>query len=115
VAKESNTTVLAIGGKPGLHEVSDWEYFFPSLPLIEAGDYDAARLVLEEALAETNGGAIHYKLACVEALAGNKERAFEELKIAADSAERFRAHAVENDDLASLRDDPRFAELTVAR
>src|SRR5712672_1381466 len=32
VAKVPNTTVLAIGGKPGLHEVSDWEYFFPSLP-----------------------------------------------------------------------------------
>jgi hypothetical protein len=112
VAKEPNTTVLAIGGKPGQHEISDWEYFFPSLPHIAAGDYDAARGVLEQALTETNGGGVHYRLACVEALAGNTERALGELKVAVDSAERFRAHAAENDDFASLRDDPRFAELT---
>jgi hypothetical protein len=115
VAKEPNTTVLAIGGKPGLHEISDWEYFFPSLPLIAAGDYDAARGVLEDALTETNGGVIHYQLACVEALAGNKERALEELKVAVDSADRFRAHAAKDDDFASVRDDPRFAELTAPR
>jgi tetratricopeptide (TPR) repeat protein len=115
VAKEPNTTVLAIGGKPGLHEISDWEYFFPSLPLIAAGDYDAARRVLEEALTETNGGVVHYQLACVEALAGNKERALEELKVAVDSADRFRAHAAKDDDFASVRDDPRFADLTATR
>ena len=28
VAEEPGTAVLAIGGKPGLHETSAWEYFF---------------------------------------------------------------------------------------
>ena len=37
VAKEPNTTVLAIGGKPGRHEISAWEYFFPALPHMAAG------------------------------------------------------------------------------
>ena len=43
VAKEPGTTVLAIGGVPGKHEISPWEYFFPALPAIEARDYDTAR------------------------------------------------------------------------
>jgi hypothetical protein len=115
VAKEPNTTVLAIGGKPGQHEISPWEYFFPSMPHIAAGDYAAARALLEQALTETDAAAVHYQLACVEALDGNKERAFAELEIAVASADRFRAHAAKDEDFASMRDDPRFAELTVSR
>jgi hypothetical protein len=115
VAKVPNTTVLAIGGKPGMHEVSPWEYFFPSMPLIAAGDYAAARKMLEEALTETDAAVVHYQLACVEALDDNKERALAELEIAVDSADRFRAHAAKDEDFASIRDDPRFVELTVAR
>jgi hypothetical protein len=114
VAKVANTTVLAIGGKPGLHDVSDWEYFFPSLPHIRSGDYDTARSMLEEALQEHDAPVLHYQLGCVEALAGNADAAFAELGIAVAAAERFRAFAEKDDDLVSLRDDPRFAGLTVA-
>jgi tetratricopeptide (TPR) repeat protein len=108
VAKEPNTTVLAIGGRPGSHEISAWEYFFPALPHMASGDYDTARRLLEEALTETDAAAVHYQLACVEALSGNPDRALEELNVAVDAAERFRAHAATDDDLASIRDDPRF-------
>jgi hypothetical protein len=114
VAKVANTTVLAIGGKPGLHEVSDWEYFFPSLPHIRSGDYDTARTMLEQALQEHDAPVLHYQLACVEALAGNADAAFVELEIAIAAAERFRGFAAKDDDLVSLRDDPRFAALTAA-
>src|SRR6478736_543115 len=93
VAKEAGTTVLAVGGVPGTHEASAWEYFFPALPLLRAGDYDAARRVLEEGLAEKDVPAMHYHLACVEALAGNRERALDELAIAVDAADRFRDYA----------------------
>ena len=79
IAAEPGTTVLAIGGVPGTHEVSTWEYFFPALPAIEAGDYGRARAMLEEALQEVDRSALHYWLARVEALAGNEERAREEL------------------------------------
>jgi hypothetical protein len=79
VAKEAGTTVLAIGGVPGKHEISPWEYFFPALPAVEAGDYDTARAILEDGLRELDHSALHYWLARVEALAGNEGRARAEL------------------------------------
>jgi hypothetical protein len=79
IAQEAGTTVLAIGGIPGRHEISTWEYFFPALPAVEAGDYGRAREILEAGLREKDASALHYWLARVEALAGNEERAREEL------------------------------------
>lgn len=114
VAKEPHTTVLAVGGVPGTHDVSPWEYFFPALPHMRAGEYDAARAILEDALKEIDAAVVHYQLACVEALTGNTERAFAELQLAIEGAERFREHAQADEDFASIRDDPRFTALTVA-
>jgi quercetin dioxygenase-like cupin family protein len=108
VAKEAGTTVLAVGGVPGMHEPSAWEYFFPALPLLRDGDYDAARRVLEEGMKEKEAPVMHYQLACVEALAGNRERALDELAIAVEGSDRYREHARTDEDLASIRDDPRF-------
>jgi mannose-6-phosphate isomerase-like protein (cupin superfamily) len=108
IAKEPGTTVLAIGGVPGTHEPSAWEYFFPALPAMRAGDYDTARRILEENLEEKDAPVLHYQLACVEALAGNRERALDELAVAVDANERYRTAAKTDEDFASIRDDPRF-------
>jgi hypothetical protein len=108
IAKEAGTTVIAIGGVPGTHELSAWEYFFPALPAMREGDYDTARDILEENLKEKDAPVMHYQLACVEALAGNRDRALEELMIATDGSDRLRAHARTDEDFASIRDDPRF-------
>jgi hypothetical protein len=108
VAKEARTTVIAIGGVPGKHEPSAWEYFFPALPAMRDGDYDTARGILENGLRENDAPVMHYQLACVEALAGNRDRALDELQIAVDGNERYRAAAHTDDDFASIRDDPRF-------
>ncbi len=108
VAAEPGTTVLAIGGVPGKHEISPWEYFFPALPHLRDGDYDTARAILEKALTELDAPVIHYQLACVESLSGNAERALAELQIAVDGADRFRAHTQTDADLDAIRDDPRF-------
>jgi len=78
------------------------------LPHIQAGEYDAARAILEEALTEADLPGIHYRLACVESLAGNAERALAELQTAIDGAERFREYAKTDEDFAAIRDDPRF-------
>ena len=108
IAKEAGTTVIAIGGVPGKHEPSAWEYFFPALPAMREGDYDTARRILEDGLKENDAPVMHYQLACVEALAGNRDRALDELQIAVDGNERYRAAARTDDDFASIRDDPRF-------
>jgi quercetin dioxygenase-like cupin family protein len=108
VAQEAGTTVLAIGGVPGKHEPSAWEYFFPALPAMREGDYETARRILEQGLAENDAAVIHYQLACVEALDGNTERALAELQAAAEREPRFAESAQSDDDFASIRDDPRF-------
>jgi hypothetical protein len=51
---------------------------------------------------------MHYQLACVEALAGNRERALDELQLAVDGSDRLRRSAQTDEDFASIRDDPRF-------
>ena len=108
IAKDAGTTVLAIGGKPGAHEISAWEYIFPSLPARNAEDWDTARTILEDALAQADLPAIHYHLACVEARAGNSERALDELIVAVERRPRLLAPMREEADFASIRDDPRF-------
>lgn len=109
VAREPGTTVLAVGGVPGVHEVSAWEYYFPALPAWRAGDYATAKRILAEGLVERPGNApLLYNLACVEALAGERDAALEHLGAAVAANERYRAHAQTDDDLASIRDDPRF-------
>jgi hypothetical protein len=109
IAKEAGTTVLAIGGKPGTHPVSSWEYIFPSLPARNAGDWDTARTLLEEAVAERPDlPAIRYHLAQVEARAGNDERALELVRGACEERPDYAALAAEEDDFASIKDDPRF-------
>ena len=108
VAREAGTTVLAVGGKPGVHEISAWEYIFPSLPARNTGDWDAARAILEEAIREHDHPAIHYHLGCVEARAGNRERALAEIVYAVEHRPRLREPAQTDEDLASIRDDPRF-------
>jgi mannose-6-phosphate isomerase-like protein (cupin superfamily) len=108
IAKEAGTTVLAIGGVPGKHESSAWEFFFPALPAMREGDYDTARRILEEGLREKDAPVVRYQLACVEALAGNRERALDELENAVSREPRLARSAQDDEDFASIRDDPRF-------
>ena len=109
IAREAGTTVLAIGGVPGVHEVSAWEYTFPALPAWRAGDYETAQRILAEGVAEKPGsGPLLYNLACVEALAGDADAALEHLNAAVTASERLRANAQTDGDFASIRDDPRF-------
>jgi hypothetical protein len=100
VAEVPGTTVLAVGGRPGTHEISAWEHFFPALPALQSGDYETARRILEDALAEADLPALHYHLARVEELAGNRDKAAEELRAAVASAPRF-AEAARRDDVLS--------------
>jgi hypothetical protein len=109
VAREPQTTVLAIGGVPGKHEPSVWEYFFPALPAEREGDWARAEQIVRDGIAERGAHEVLlYKLACYEARQGNDDEALEHLNAAVGKDDRLREWAQTDDDLASLRSDPRF-------
>ena len=110
VALTDDAVVLTVGGKPGApHQISAWEYTFAAGPSLRAGRYDEARRLLHDGLeAKPGNPSITYDLACVEALAGESDRALELLNEAVAANERFREYAQTDEDFASIRDDPRF-------
>ena len=92
VAREAGTTVLSIGATPGeAFEVRGWEVNAEMMPLYEAGDYAGAAALLDRALEKDPVGHLTQALA--------------------DAPERYLEMARNDSDLASIRDDPRVAEL----
>jgi tetratricopeptide (TPR) repeat protein len=109
VAAEPGTTVLAIGGKPGSHEISTWEYSFAGYGHLAAGDLDRGLAVVREGLeAQGESARLLYDLACLESRAGRREHALEHLARAVALDPRFGKHAQDDPDLDGLRGDPRF-------
>jgi tetratricopeptide (TPR) repeat protein len=110
VALSDDAAVLAIGGRPGHpHEVSAWEYEFLAFPHLRAGRYEEAERLMHEALeAKPGNGSVLYNLACVEAHAGKNEAAMDHLRAAVAAEPRLLELAQDDDDFASIRDDPRF-------
>jgi hypothetical protein len=114
VAKVPGTTLLGLGGRPGLpYRPTPGEALAAFWPLHEAGDYEAAagvcRAVLEDY--EGNGLAL-FNLACCESLLGRADDALGHLAAALDAAPGLRETAETDTDLDPLRDDPRFAAVT---
>ena len=111
VARETPTTVIALGGSPGhAYTPRAWEVNADALPLFERGDYAGAKRVLEQALDEYEEGAAGtlFNLACAEARLGERDDALAHLADAVAQDPRFADFAREDEDLASIRDDPRF-------
>ncbi len=107
VAEEPGTTVLAIGGKPGVHETSAWEYFFAAYSHAERGDFDRAIADMNEGLAERpDSPPLHYHLACIESRAGRLDDARLHLERALELDPGLRKWADEDEDLAPLRSPP---------
>jgi tetratricopeptide (TPR) repeat protein len=114
VAREAGTIVVSVGGPPGeAYKPLAWETNADVLQLFERGEYAEARRVLTEALDRyEEAGALLYNLACAEARLGNTNEAFERLRPALEGRPALRELAREDEDLQSLRGDPRFEELT---
>lgn len=115
IALEDDTRVLAIGAKAGeAFTPSGWEDFYVAFAYLRGGDEQAARAAVEEALArEPDAWQGSFNAACFEARAGNPDAAFEHLRTAlARNREGVEPYLDTDPDLASLRGDPRFAELT---
>ncbi len=109
-AKEGGTTVLAIGATPGkAFTVSGWEYSAEAFPLFEQGEYAKAKEILADAHERyPEGGGILYNLACAEARLGEHDAALAHLSQAVSRESQFAEYAKTDDDLVSIRDDPRF-------
>jgi tetratricopeptide (TPR) repeat protein len=112
-AKESGTTVLALGGVPGkAYEPSAWPIWGPLHPRYEAGEYDEviaeARKLLD---ANPEYPGLYYNIACCESLAGRTADALDDLGKAIARSERYRAFAKDDSDFDSIRDEPAFKEL----
>jgi tetratricopeptide (TPR) repeat protein len=114
-AEAGGTTILSAGAKPGeAYRPMPWEVNSEIFPLFDKGEYAEAKRLLEEALPqyEGAGGVLFYNLACAEARLGEKEAALGHLAQAVALEDRFAEYARDDDDLATLRDDPRFPAAT---
>jgi tetratricopeptide (TPR) repeat protein len=102
-AAEPGTTVLAIGGKPGSHEVSAWEYFFTAYGVL---DEDPERAIgeIEAGLAEQpEHGGLYFHLACIYSRLGRLDEAGVALDRALELRPELQKHADESEDLEPLR------------
>jgi tetratricopeptide (TPR) repeat protein len=102
-AAEAGTTVLALGGKPGQHEISAWEYFFAAYAYAE-DDPERALAEIDAGLAQKpDHPALFYHRACLNAKAGRLEEARAELDRALELDPTLKTWADEDEDLAQLR------------
>jgi quercetin dioxygenase-like cupin family protein len=110
VALDADTTVLALGGKPGSpHVVSAWEAMFAAVPAAEQERWDEAIAIHEEALVELpEHPALLYNLACMEARAGRHLDALLRLKRAVALEPKWAAIARKDSDFAAIRREPGF-------
>ena len=112
-AKEGGATILTVGAKPGeAFRISPWEVNAEIFPLFDRGEFAEAKRRLEPVVeANPQSAGSVYNLACAEAMLGEREAALEHLARAVELHPPFAEAARADDDLASLRDDPRFARI----
>jgi hypothetical protein len=114
VAADDDTVVLAVGATPGkAFRPSPWEDFYVAFAHRAEGRVEEARALVADTLARNPGTwQGPFNAACFEALEGNADAAFEQLRIAFDRAPAIIAkHAPKDRDLAPLHSDPRWQEL----
>jgi tetratricopeptide (TPR) repeat protein len=103
-AEEPGTMVLAIGGRPGQHDVSAWEYFFAAYPKADAGDYAGALAEIDAGLdAKPDHPPLLYHRACILAREGRADEARGYLDRALELDPVLEGYAAEDEDLAALR------------
>jgi tetratricopeptide (TPR) repeat protein len=113
VAKQDGTTILVIGGTPG-------EAYDPApieageaMAAYGKGDYDTAiakQLIVVET--RPQDAVAHFNVACFAARAGRADEAFEHLRKSVELNERIKELIRTDEDLDSIREDPRFAAFT---
>ena len=109
-AEQPDTTVLAIGGRPGEpYAPSAWEWYFYAERFRAGEDWAGAIALLEEGAERyPDQAGMLYSLGCFEALAGRTEDALAHVSRAVELEPGFQEWAQKDDDLASIRDLPGF-------
>jgi hypothetical protein len=111
VAAEPDTTVLSFGG-PATFTPSAWEWWFRA-GAVRDEDPERARSILMDGLrVNPESPGLHYELACLDALEGDREAALAGLRTAVERDARLAGKAAADEDFAALRDDPEFAAIT---
>jgi tetratricopeptide (TPR) repeat protein len=111
VAQADGTTVLALGGEPGVpYEVSAWEWRFRAQPHIDAEEWEKGIALMHDGLAARPGDAsLLYNLACFEANLGRLDDARAHLQQALEAEpENVREWAADDTDLDPLRERADF-------
>jgi quercetin dioxygenase-like cupin family protein len=113
VAHEEGTTVLVVGGTPGkAYKPSPAELTAPMFDAYNAGDFErAARIVADIAAEHPTEAITWFNLSCCEARLGRTEDALDHLAKSLELDPRFVEVAREDEDLESIRSDPRFEKL----
>lgn len=111
-ATEDGTTILVVGGTPGEAYKPAPEEAGEAFAAYNTGDYETAlakqRLALEK---QPDNAVAHFNAGCFAARAGHADEAIEHLQRAVEINERVRELMAGDEDLDSVREDPRFAEL----
>lgn len=108
-------TIVAIGATPGRpYQAIDWgeswQFHRASMAAYREQRYADALQAVREGLEQSpDNPALHFNYACFSTLAGEiGDDTFSHLQRAAGLSEQLRAQARVDDDLAAVRDDPRF-------
>ena len=113
VATEDGTSILSVGGRSGeAYEPRVWEVSAETIALFEQAEFEAAKELINASFEKFDGHwVLSYNLACAEARLDETEPALEHLREAIEKRPQLAEAARDDDDLATLRDDPRFVEL----
>jgi mannose-6-phosphate isomerase-like protein (cupin superfamily) len=113
VAEEQDTTVLIVGGAPGLayNQTPGW-FVAPMFGPYQQNDFASAAAIVRDVLAEHPGMPLAlYNLACCESRLGETDEALDHLAQAIAGEPGFGPFARGDDDFEPLRGDARFQEL----
>jgi tetratricopeptide (TPR) repeat protein len=113
VAREPGTTILTVGAKPGEPFTPvPWETSRDVVAHLDGGRPAEAKALLLDALERyEDKSVLLYNLASAEAMLDEGDEALTHLEQAIAARPSLAEDAREDADFASIRDDPRFAEL----
>lgn len=112
-SKDEGTTILVVGGTPGKAYEPTPQEAGEAFSAYNAADYETAlakQLVVVEK--RPNDPVAHFNAGCFAARSGRADEAIEHLRRAVEINDRIKELMATDEDLDSIRDDQRFAELS---